>query len=177
VCEKSEFLKSFNADSAVQPFREKYSSYVFRKNMIVSAPSRLGKRGGVANRHQTWARDAVDALASRVRFRTRTSDVGADAKSCGPDTPTLVSSARDDDLVRDGGKKARFPRESTNISVKTIAQGMPDDLAEPVVTAASFLICWRAMGEAVARHSLRPLHFEGGPRTNLSARALENADA
>jgi hypothetical protein len=34
-----------------------------------------------------------------------------------------------------------------------------DDLAEPVVTAASFFICWRAMGEAVARHSLRPLFF------------------
>src|SRR6516165_10586098 len=49
------------------------------------------------------------------------------------------------------------------ISVKTIAQGMPDDLAEPVVTAASFFCCWRAMGEAVARHSLRPLLIcEGG---------------
>ena len=48
------------------------------------------------------------------------------------------------------------------ISVKTIAQGMPDDLAEPVVTAASFFICWRAMGEAFTRHSLRPLRsFEG----------------
>jgi hypothetical protein len=40
---------------------------------------------------------------------------------------------------------------------------MPDDLAEPVVTAASFFCCWRAMGEAVARHSLRPPDdFEGG---------------
>jgi hypothetical protein len=48
-----------------------------------------------------------------------------------------------------------------DISVKTIAQGMPDDLAEPVVTAASFFVCWRAMGEAVARHSLRPLRFRG----------------
>jgi hypothetical protein len=38
---------------------------------------------------------------------------------------------------------------------------MPDDPAGPVVTAASFFVCWRAMGEAVARHSLRPLTFEG----------------
>jgi hypothetical protein len=26
-----------------------------------------------------------------------------------------------------------------------------------VVTAASFFVCWRAMGEALTRHSLRPL--------------------
>ena len=47
------------------------------------------------------------------------------------------------------------------ISVKTIAQGMPDVLAEPVVSAASFSICWRAMGAASTRHSLRPLTFRG----------------
>jgi len=60
----------------------------------------------------------------------------------------------------DGGKKARFPGESTKETVKTIAQGMPDDPADPVVTAASFFVCWRAMGEAFTRHSLRPLPFQ-----------------
>ena len=64
-------------------------------------------------------------------------------------------------LADDRGKRARFPGESTKDSVKTIAQGMPDDPAEPVVSAASFSYCWRAMGEAVARHSLRPLLSEG----------------
>ena len=49
------------------------------------------------------------------------------------------------------------PQGEHDISVKTIAQGMPDDSAEPVVTAACFLFCRRAMGEAIARHSLRPL--------------------
>jgi hypothetical protein len=49
------------------------------------------------------------------------------------------------------------------MSRKTIAQGMPDDLAEPVVTAASFFCCWRAMGEAFTRHSLHPLQ-SGGTR-------------
>jgi hypothetical protein len=34
---------------------------------------------------------------------------------------------------------------------------MPDDLADPVVTAACFSCCRRAMGEAFTRHSLRPL--------------------
>jgi hypothetical protein len=44
---------------------------------------------------------------------------------------------------------------------------MPDDLAEPVVTAASFFICWRAMGEAFTRHSLRPLIAEGRVHASL----------
>jgi hypothetical protein len=60
------------------------------------------------------------------------------------------------------GARKPGPRESTKDTVKTIAQGMPVDLAEPVVTAASFSCCWRAMGEAFTRHSLRPLSFEGG---------------
>src|SRR5690349_10478841 len=60
---------------------------------------------------------------------------------------------------------------------KTIAQGMPDDLAEPVVTAASFSYCWRAMGEAFTRHSLRPLFTREGqtpsiPRGHQPARTL-----
>jgi hypothetical protein len=40
------------------------------------------------------------------------------AKSCGPDTPTLVSSLRGDDLAGDGGKKARFTEEITKETVK-----------------------------------------------------------
>jgi hypothetical protein len=55
------------------------------------------------------------------------------------------------------GARKPGPRGEHDISVKTIAQGMPDDLADPVVTAASFSFCWRAMGEAFTRHSLRPL--------------------
>src|SRR5262245_49930730 len=36
---------------------------------------------------------------------------------------------------------------------------MPVVPAEPVVTAASFFFCWRAMGAASIRHSLRPLRL------------------
>jgi hypothetical protein len=55
---------------------------------------------------------------------------------------------------------------------------MPDDPADPVVPAACVFYCRRAMGEAVTRHSLRPLEFARG-RTIGKARALaraENAD-
>jgi hypothetical protein len=51
---------------------------------------------------------------------------------------------------------------------------MPDDPAEPVVTAASFSICWRAMGEAFTRHSLRPLTFEG--QANGKARTCKRRE-
>jgi hypothetical protein len=44
-------------------------------------------------------------------------------------------------------------------AVKTIVQGMPVDPAQPVVTAACFFCCRRAMGEAITRHSLRPLRI------------------
>src|SRR5882762_6864117 len=51
--------------------------------------------------------------------------------------------------------------KSTKETVKTIAQGMPVDPAPPVVTAACFFCCRRAMGEAITRHSLRPCSDEG----------------
>jgi hypothetical protein len=58
------------------------------------------------------------------------------AKSCGPDTPTLVSSAQAYEARARREQQSPVPGESTKDTVKTIAQGMPDDLAEPVVTAA-----------------------------------------
>ena len=89
----------------------------------------------------------------------RTNGAGADVKACGPDTPTLVSSEQNDLLAT--GAKEPGPRGERAISVKTIAQGMPDDSAEPVVPSPCFFHCTGAMGEAFTRHSLRPLDFRG----------------
>ena len=50
---------------------------------------------------------------------------------------------------------------------------MPVETADPVVTAACFFCCRRAMGEAITRHSLRPLNFWG--RTRAKARAFRAA--
>ena len=82
------------------------------------------------------------------------------AKSCGPDPPTLGSSLAV--MIRKAtvAKKPGTPGRA-RISRKTIAQGMPDDPAKPVVTAACVFCCRRAMGEAITRHSLRPLIPEG----------------
>src|SRR5689334_6110743 len=68
------------------------------------------------------------------------------------------------------------PEEST-YKRRSIAQGMPDDLAEPVVTAACFLCCRRAMGEAFTRHSLRPLQTsEGSTMDHSDAMAPREGD-
>jgi hypothetical protein len=71
-------------------------------------------------------------------------------------------------LADDGGKKARSPGESTKETVKTIAQGMPADLAKPVVTAACVFCCRRAMGEAITRHFPAPSSFPEGQVTCIT---------
>src|SRR5258708_25023961 len=45
----------------------------------------------------------------------------------------------------DGGKKELVIEESTKETVKTIAQGRPDDPPTPVVTTVCYLFCTRAM--------------------------------
>jgi hypothetical protein len=77
----------------------------------------------------------------------------------------------------DGGNQAWSPGRS-RISRKTIAQGRPDDVAEPVVTAACFFVCRRAMGAASTRPSLRPLDFRGRCLQKLGRKTRrENAGA
>jgi hypothetical protein len=83
------------------------------------------------------------------------------AKSCGPDTPTLVSSLLDDQqatVAKEPGHRGEH-----EISRNTIAQGVPDCFGVPVVTCScAFFICTRGCGCLLStRHSLRPLFFEG----------------
>jgi hypothetical protein len=59
------------------------------------------------------------------------------AKPCGPGAPTLALSRWM--MIRwRWGQKSPVPRESADISVNTIARGMPVISAEPVVTAACY---------------------------------------
>ena len=59
----------------------------------------------------------------------------------------------------DGGKKARSPRRARRKPLKPSRGECRVDPAEPVVTAACFSCCRRAMGEAITRHSPRPLIY------------------
>jgi hypothetical protein len=69
-------------------------------------------------------------------------------------------------------------RGERDITRNTIAQGRPDDLAEPVVTAACVFCCRRAMGAACTRPSLRPLYSESALYgTNSDAMRRETAQS
>jgi hypothetical protein len=80
------------------------------KSEASSAASRLARRGAfrpiVTIR---GARDAVDARTARAIPSCGRTLLLRTAKSCGPDTPTLVSSSQAMMLAGDGGKKARSP--------------------------------------------------------------------
>src|SRR6185437_13110187 len=59
-------------------------------------------------------------------------------------------------LLGDGGYQARHSRESAKQPLKPSRRECRIAPALPVVTAACFSICRRAMGAASIRHSLRP---------------------
>jgi len=99
-----------------------------------------------------WTRGAL--LTRALILRT--------AKPCGPDAPTLASSFAKQ-FARRRWQESPVTGESAEETVKTIAQGRPDETGEPVVTT---LVCFlsfarEAAGAAGTRLSLRPLFFEG----------------
>src|ERR1700733_11334220 len=88
------------------------------------------------------------------------------AKSCGPDTPTLVSSCAG--FIR-AATVARKPghRGEREISRKTIAQGRPDCLRRTCMLVCVFLHhpARETAGAARTRSSLRPLIGEDAKET------------
>ncbi len=176
---KHEVCHCFQCDSACPDARRKIFLFRFFGNCVTLLPSRLIAEGRCARssrhaRRGCGGREGVTAcLQVRGRLASR-----ADAKSYGPDTPTLVSSSqRCWRIARMMVANKPGAPGRLRISVKTTAQGMPDDLAAPVVTAACFFFCRRAMGEAFTRHSLRPLHCRGrarrAPLGHIVSRACE----
>ena len=110
------------------------------------------KRDVSADRHDTWGGDAMDAAVRETNVAKADGEV---VWSWRPKAGAKFADASAPGRRR--GQESLVPGESTKEAVKTIAQGMPVDAAEPVVTAACFFCCRRAMGEAITRHSLRPL--------------------
>jgi hypothetical protein len=87
------------------------------------------QRGG-SRSSQDAGRDAVDADGAIDEQRSRRT-----AKSCGPDTPTLVSSWRSYPLTTVARKPGRRGEHEGNR--KTIARGMPGDSGVTVVTVTA----------------------------------------
>ena len=72
--EKTNFASHINADSTVHPFTKKY--FVLPVGQIISIPSRrpVPDRGAFRGRHDSLARDAMDAVCRK------TNDIAADGE-------------------------------------------------------------------------------------------------
>ena len=107
---KSNFPRPFNLICPVQFFSKKFSTLPVGQ-IISTSPRRLASiRGTFRDRHERWARDAVDAFVRQTNARQRT------VKPCGSDVSTLTSSFAT--MLRialdDGDKKARSPGRAWN---------------------------------------------------------------
>jgi hypothetical protein len=76
-------------ENPVQPCHKKYSACAVGQIKSTSSPVPRSSRGAFRDRHERWARDAMDALAA-----TDERGLGRTAKSCGPDVSTLTLSWR-----------------------------------------------------------------------------------
>jgi len=132
------------------------------------SPSRPTK-GAIRDRHVRGAgsggRRGCDGRARLKRT----------AKSCGPDTPTLVSSSWEAKASR-GRRWPKRPehRGERDISRRTIARGVPGDSGVTCMLVCAFysILHTRPRGASAARHSLRPYFGEGGNlRAYLGRRA------
>ena len=114
-------------------------------------------RGAYAS-SRTLRRDAMDALAAQDERRLKRT-----AKSCGPDTPTLVSSWRKQ-FRRRRWLSSPAHRGEHEAAVKTIAQGRSGENRRTCSDYARVLylnFAREAAGAAGTRLSLRPLFIEG----------------
>jgi hypothetical protein len=123
--DESNFVSRFNADSSVQSLRGIYFYSVFQKWRDFLTPSRLGAEGVVANRHRTEVGMRWTCSLARRANAART------ARARGPGLPTLRPSCAGTIRAATGQESPVPPRGERAIRRKIIAQGMPDDLAEP----------------------------------------------
>ncbi len=129
-------------DWAVQSHVRKYSASYSPQIKSISLPIPSHLEGRCA-RHGRWGgmRWTRAVLLTRA-WRPRT------AKSCGPDAPTLASSSDNAcALCLRWWQTSPVTKESAKETVKTIAQGRPDDSGEPVVSnSCAFYFCTRGCG-------------------------------
>jgi hypothetical protein len=114
-------------------------------------------RGALRGRHGRWVRDAMDAAASGARRRAGRVTPTCTAKSCGPDTPTLVSSLVEQSARR-RWQKSPVTGESTKEAVKPLRGESRVELGVPsVTTLVCFLLCTRGCGCSEHRAFPAPL--------------------
>ena len=119
-------------------------------------------RGAYARSSRYARRGCGGRVGSQRDLIMPTNDIDTDVKSCGPGLPVLRSSRSQRSRVAPTtGAIEPVPGEITYKRENRRA-GNAGCSADPVVTAACVLCCRRAMGEAITRHSLRPLDLSKG---------------
>jgi hypothetical protein len=125
---------TFRAQKPVEPLPQKYFAFSEARishSVRAVPPPQEGRIAivtdvGSGMRWTLWSRE------TSAPMRT--------AKSCGPGAPTLALSFRRDTIpAKVTGAKEPGPRGEHEVTVKTIAQGRPDDPAPPVATTVCFL--------------------------------------
>jgi hypothetical protein len=138
--------------------------------MICISHSRANQRGVAANRHETWARDAMDAMVLSARSPRGRTTPWRTAEACGPGAPGLVLSAQDDDLRATVTMRSRTPGRARTTPLTPLRREGRVAPVEPVVTnSCAFFTAHEAAGATSIRSSLRPLISEG--RCRCRARA------
>jgi hypothetical protein len=137
----------------------------------------LPKRG-VSRTSRTLGRNAMGVSLLQRDLIMRTNNNARTVKSCGPDTPTLVSRAmRLWRVVAIRWPTSPVHRGEHEAAVKAIARGRPDVRLVPVVLPRAFS-CTRTAGATSIRPSLRPLLFRRvSLRHNSGVRRRENGKA
>jgi hypothetical protein len=136
ICPTGNFPNSLSS-----PFRKNISlRRLVETALLIRYP--VPQEGALRGRHGRWVRDAMDVKRRVQSLHGRTACLRT-AKSCGPDTPTLVSSWRDS--ADDGGNKARSPGRARRKPLKPLRrEGRVS--GEPVVTNARVYYTTRGCG-------------------------------
>ena len=125
--QNSNFPRRIKADSTVHSPPQKYFALPVGQIICRSSPRPVPDERG-ASRSSRFAGAGCDG-----RFGgALTNGAGAAAKSCGPDIPTLISGATRE-RCHPRRQQSPVSGASSKETVKTIAQGRPDQSGEPVV--------------------------------------------
>jgi hypothetical protein len=127
VRQNSNFTSQINADSTVQPFAKKYFALPVGQIIFKTSRHPALVRGALRGRHDSLARDAMDAAMSN------------DERHCGGRRSRVVLMPRRWHQVGGESCKRRWQEspvtgEITKETVKTIARGVPECFGVPVVT-------------------------------------------
>jgi len=155
-------------DLLSSPLRKNKCLAYFRKSEVWSAhPASLRGRFGRSSRHVRRGCGGRDDVG-RILLHRRLMSLRT-AKSCGPGIPTLMPSLRGARVAQVTVAKKPGAPGRARISRNTIAQGMPDDLAEPVVPSPCFFHARGPWAKPSPGIPCALFDFEGGYDSNSDA--------